>query len=187
MCRMPFGIQWLFGLGGFVRRVRVALRVSRPLFEHLVDAAAEDGFSSAIFWQVIILLGWVQECLELEKPEAQEEFLRDAGIQRKVESVGSDSPLAATLKAMGKGASAHPIPRGPERHRLGGSKIILVRLPGRLLGKIERHARLIGATRTNILNHLLERGLLLYLRSQLAQAKTHHQALKNANAPDSSD
>src|SRR3972149_8861838 len=83
--------------------------------------------------------------------------------------------------------STLPIHRGPERHRLGGSKIILVRLPGRLLVKMDRHARLIGATRTNILNHLLERGLILYLRSQLAQAKTHHQALKTASAPDSSE
>jgi len=187
VCCMPFGIQWLFGLGGLVRGVRVALRVSRPLFEYLVHVAWEDGFSRAMFWQLIILLGWVQECLALEKPEAQQEFLRDAGIQRKVESVGLGSPFAATLKAMGKGASALPIHRGPERHRLGGSKIILVRLPGRLLVKMDRHARLIGATRTNILNLLLERGLVLYLRSQLAQAKTHHQALKTASAPDSSE
>src|SRR3972149_5215683 len=101
VCCMPFGIRWPFGLGGFVRGVRVALRVSRPLFEYLVHVAWEDGFSRAMFWQLIILLGWVQVCLELEKPEALEEFLRDAGIQRKGESVGLGSPFAATLKARG--------------------------------------------------------------------------------------
>jgi hypothetical protein len=61
---MPFGIRWPFSLGGFVQGVRVALRVSRPLFEHLVDVAAEDGCSRATFWQLIILLGWVRRAID---------------------------------------------------------------------------------------------------------------------------
>jgi hypothetical protein len=91
------------------------------------------------------------------------------------------------LRSVSETISVSSIRRGRERRHLGGSKIILVRLPFRLLGKIDRHARLIGATRTALLTHLLQRGLILYLRSQLALTKAYNEALKMANAPDSSE
>jgi hypothetical protein len=68
------------------------------------------------------------------------------------------------------------ISRGRVRRHLGGSKVILVRLPSRFLAKIDQHATIIGATRSALLKHLLEGGVIAYLLSQLTLAKAHHEA-----------
>ena len=168
-------------------RVRVSLRVNRPLFEHLVGISRETATSRAGLSQVFIILGFVETSLELENPESKQAFLLAVRTHQKLESVGPNNPHAGILRNLSEGISILPIRRGRERRHLGGSRIILVRLPSRLLDKIDRHARLIGATRTALLTHLLQRGLILYLRSQLALAKAHHEALKIANAPESSE
>lgn len=169
------------------RRVRVSLRVSRPLFEHLVGVSRETVTSCAGLSQMFIILGFVETSLELEKTESTKGFLQDVQTHQKVESVGPHNPYAHVLRNLSEQTTALPISRSPVLRHFGGSRMILVRLSSRLLVKIDRHARLVGVTRTALLTHFLQRGLLLYLRSQVALAKAHNEALRMLNGPDSSE
>jgi hypothetical protein len=161
--------------------------LNKILFEHLAHISSETATSRAGLLQVFIILGFIETSLELENTESTEEFLKAVRTHQKVENLDPQNPYAGTLRNLGELADALPVSRGPVRRHLGGSRIITVRLSPAVLAKIDRHARLIGATRTALLTHFFQRGLILYLRSQLALAKAHNEAVRIAAAPDSLD
>lgn len=69
---------------------------------------------------------------------------------------------------------------GPTRNRphIEGAELVKVRLPPTFLRRIDLYAKLMKSSRSAILTRFLERGLLLYMRSQQALMRAILEAVK---------
>jgi hypothetical protein len=148
------------------------------MFAVLVELVGHMDCSLASICQVFIIAGSIFEYVKLEDTERVEQFASAARANNLADEVADENRWKRTILLLNRSNTV--LVSGPTRNRphIEGAELVKVRLPPTFLRRIDLYAKLMKSSRSAILTRFLERGLLLYMRSQQALMRAILEAVK---------
>jgi hypothetical protein len=153
------------------------------MFAVLVELATKMGSSLASICQVLIVAGFIFECVKFDDTERLEQFASAARGNSLADEVADGNAWKQMLVSLSRTNSV--LVSGPTRNRrhIEGAELVKVRLPPTFLRRIDLYAKLMKSSRRAILTRFFERGLLLYMRSQEALMSAVLEVMKAQKHP----
>ena len=150
------------------RARRVTFRMGKEIFILARDVSGRMASSLAELCQAMILIGMVYEYVQFEDSTHLREFVSATRNSKLADRVDEENPLKKTLMSLSRSEMLLVSGLTCNRPHIEGSELMKVRLPSRLVKRIDLYAKLTNATRSSLLTKFFQTGLLLHIRSQTA-------------------
>jgi hypothetical protein len=138
------------------------------MFALLRELAGSMDSSLASLCQVLIVTGSIFEYVRFEDDEHLKRFATAAREIKLAAEVDEENPLKWALTSLARTDSILVSGRRRNRPHIEGTELVKVRLPSTFVRRIDIYAKLTAASRSAILTRFFERGIFVYMRSQLA-------------------
>ena len=119
------------------------------------------------------------EYLRFEDPQHSGQFTSSVQRSKFADEVDEENPLKGALMSLSRTQSI--LVSGPTRNipHIEGSELMKVRLPPTFVRRIDIYSKLTKTTRSALLTRFFDRGLLLYIRSQIALMRAMREAMQS--------